>query len=67
MKLTAKTIKTFHITMIALWILLIIPSILWWKDSILWVIFLSIYANIASHLAGYSGARAERKAEKQEE
>ena len=66
MKLTAKNIKTFHITMIAIWVMLLIPSILWWKDSILWVIFLSIYANIASHLAGYSGARAERKAEKQE-
>ncbi|WAK43573.1 hypothetical protein [Cronobacter phage EspYZU12] len=58
--------KRFHVFMMVLWAVLLIPSIIWWKDSILWVIFLSLYANFVGHLSAYAGARAERKAEKQE-
>lgn len=60
MKVSAQFMKRFHLAMMGLWVILLIPSILWWKDSILWVITLSIYANFASHLAGYTGARAEK-------
>ena len=67
MKIKAKHIRTFHLVMILIWFLLLIPSVLFWKDSILWVIFLSIYANIVGHMSGYSGARAERIAEKNNE
>lgn len=66
MTINASFMKKFHLLMIIIWIILIIPSILWWKDSILWVIFLSLYANIVGHLSAYSGARAERQAEKKE-
>jgi len=48
-----------HITAAILWGLLAVPSILWWKDSILWVIFISLYANVATHLSGYEAARAK--------
>lgn len=64
MKVTASQMKKFHLVMMTLWIILLIPSVIWWKDSILWVIFLSIYANFVGHLSGYSGARAERANEK---
>lgn len=67
MQLTAKAIKRFHVVMMIVWVLLLIPSILWWRNSVLWVIILSIYANFGVHLSAYSGARAERRAEKQEE
>ncbi|WP_438802356.1 hypothetical protein [Enterobacter ludwigii] len=39
------------------------PSVLWWKSSVLWVIIISIYANIFGHLSGYSAARADQAAE----
>lgn len=29
-----------------LWVLLAVPTVLWWSDSILWVLIISIYANI---------------------
>lgn len=41
------------------WLLLLVPSLLWWKDSILWVILLSVWANVASHFSAWQGARAE--------
>jgi hypothetical protein len=41
------------------WALMTVPTILWWKDSILWVGLISVYALVVSHLAAYSGSRAE--------
>ena len=64
MKITASIMKKFHLVMMAIWALLLIPTLLWWKDAIVWVAVMSIYANFVGHLSGYSGARAERKAEK---
>ena len=39
------------------------PFVIWWKNSVLWVIIISIYANIVGHLSGYSAARADQAAE----
>jgi hypothetical protein len=56
-------LRKFHLAMMALWSLLVIPTLLWWKDSILWVALMSIYACIEGHFASYQGARAEKKAD----
>jgi hypothetical protein len=45
--------------MAALWATLIVPTLLFWKNSILWVAFMSLYANIASH---WAAAEADRDA-----
>ncbi|EIW1720675.1 TPA: hypothetical protein L7504_004937 [Klebsiella pneumoniae] len=50
-----------------MWVGLAIPSLIWWKDSVLWVILISIYANIVGHLSGYSAARADQAAEESED
>lgn len=40
------------------WAMLLIPSLLWWKDSLLWIIVMSWWANVsasaAACLAAYS-------------
>lgn len=59
-------IKKAHLFMSFLWVALAIPSIVWWKDSVLWVIIISIYANIVGHLSGYTAARADEAAEQTE-
>lgn len=53
----------FHFVMVAVWCVLIIPTLTIWRDSIVWIGFMSIYAIIVSHRAGYSAARAEQAAE----
>ncbi|EFE94177.1 MULTISPECIES: hypothetical protein [Serratia] len=63
MKLTPAVIKKAHLAMSFLWIILAIPSVIWWKNSVLWVIIISIYANVVGHLAGYTAARADEAAE----
>jgi len=39
---------TFHRISAATWALLLIPSLIWWRDSVTFVIIASIYANIKS-------------------
>lgn len=67
MKLTPVFIKRCHLVAAVMWVGLPIPSLIWWKDSVLWVILISIYANIVGHLSGYSAARADQAAEESED
>ncbi|MGO4745624.1 hypothetical protein [Serratia quinivorans] len=64
--ITPSLIKKSHLFMSLLWVILAIPSVIWWKDSVLWVIIISIYANIVGHLSGYTAARADEAAEETE-
>ncbi|EMM5373499.1 hypothetical protein RFE94_002348 [Klebsiella pneumoniae] len=67
MKLTPVFIKRCHLVAAVMWVGLAIPSLIWWKDSVLRVILISIYANIVGHLSGYSAARADQAAEESED
>ncbi len=67
MKLTPVFIKRCHLVAAVMWVGLAIPSLIWWKDSVLWVILISIYANIVGHLSGYSAARADQAAAESED
>ena len=67
MKLTPVFIKRCHLVAAVMWVGLAIPSLIWWKDSVLWVILISVYANIVGHLSGYSAARADQAAEESED
>lgn len=40
-----------HRGLAALWVALAVPGVLWWKQSILFVILASLYANVASELS----------------
>jgi hypothetical protein len=52
-------LRRFHAVMTLVWLVLAIPSLLWWKNSITWIIVLSVWTNIASHFGAWQGARAE--------
>ncbi len=41
------------------WLILLPPTILIWKESIVYLVFMSWFANFASSVAGYISARAE--------
>lgn len=55
----AKWLKRFHLMMMIVWVGLAIPGILVWRESIVFIIILSLYANFAGEFAAYQGARAE--------
>lgn len=49
-----------HATLTVVWIMLIIPSVLLWKDSIPYLVFMSAWANIAGSAASWQAAKADR-------
>lgn len=53
--------KYVHRAVAVLWLLLAAPTLLWWSHSILWVAFMSLYANVASHWAAAEAAEAGEK------
>jgi hypothetical protein len=62
-----KWLKRFHLLMVFVWLGLAVPGILLWRDSVLFVIILSLYANVAGEFSGYQGARAEEAAQKDDQ
>jgi hypothetical protein len=61
--MTAKAWERFHAGMTVMWVLLAVPTLLWWKESILWVAVMSLWANAASHWAAYQASRVEEKSD----
>lgn len=59
MKLKARHYRRLHAALTGLWLLLAIPTVLWWRDSVAWVALMSLYANVAGHWAAWQAARAE--------
>lgn len=55
--------KIFHRCVAATWLLMAIPTLLWWSESILWVAFMSLYANVAAHWGAAQAASAEEHSE----
>lgn len=55
-----------HKILTAAWASALIPTLLWWRESILWVAFMSLYANIVGHWGAYQAARAEETAKGEE-
>lgn len=51
----------FHKYATLVWILLLIPGLLFWKESIVFIVLMSLWANIASHWAAYQASRSEVK------
>lgn len=52
-----KETAPFHLTMAFLWALALIPTLLWWRDSVLWVATMSLYANFVGHLSAFEASR----------
>lgn len=60
--LTPRVLCRFHISMVGVWSLLLIPTVLLWRESIIWVVFMSWYANFVGHVSAWNAARAEESA-----
>jgi hypothetical protein len=57
------TPERLHLGLTLLWAALLVPTLLWWRESVFWVIVMSWYANVSSSWSAYESARAARKVE----
>jgi hypothetical protein len=55
--------EKYHLGLAGLWVLLTIPALLWWKESIIFVILLSLYANYETSMGAYHARKAEKNGE----
>lgn len=55
----SQRMSRFHWGMAGVWLLLGVPTVLWWKEAILWVAIMSLYANFIGHVSSAQAARAE--------
>lgn len=46
-----------------LWIALAIPTLVWWKESVLWVALMSLYANSITAFGAHEARRARKNSE----
>lgn len=51
--------RRLHLILTIVWAGLAIPTVIFWKESILWVSFMSLYANMVGHWSAYQASRAE--------
>lgn len=57
----SKTTRLYAVRVV-FWVLFLIPAMLWWRESIVLVIFLSVWALVESTAAGFQSSRAKDEA-----
>lgn len=53
--------RRFHIAMMVVWGVLLVPSLMLWRESLVWIVAMSWYANFVGHFSSWQAARAEDK------
>lgn len=48
-----------HFALTVFWTIFAIPVLIWWRDSIVLILLISIYANIVGHWSAYEAARSK--------
>lgn len=54
-----KVLKRLNGIAVLVWTALILPTVLLWHSSILWVALMSVWANVVSHYTAWVSSRAE--------
>lgn len=62
-KKSTKILKSVHASLAVFWALAAVPTVIWLKDSVLWVALMSCYANVYTSAAAWQGARSEQASE----
>ena len=60
--LKARHYRKIHAVLTIVWALLAIPTMLWWQESVAWVVWMSLWANVSGHWACSQASRAEDNA-----
>lgn len=57
--MTPTTLRHLHAALTVLWVILAIPGVLLWRESVPFLVGVSIYANFVGHFSSWQAARAE--------
>ena len=59
----ARTLGRINGALAIIWLILSIPAMMWWRNSVAFLVFVSVYANVAGHVSAWQAARAEKATE----
>lgn len=60
---SAKILTRIHLCLAITWTLAAIPTVIWLKDSVLWVALMSCYANVYTSVSAWQAGRSEKASE----
>jgi hypothetical protein len=60
-------LRRFHGIATIIWALLVLPTMLLWKNSIPWLAGMSVWANLASHFSAWQASRTEVRQEQDQD
>lgn len=52
-----------NLLQVYMWCILMIPTLIWWKESVLWVAIMSLYANAKTAHGTHEAHKARRAAD----
>jgi hypothetical protein len=58
---TAHAWRHVHLAMMGVWAILLVPTIILWRESLVWIVAMSWYANFVGHFSAWQASRAEDK------
>jgi hypothetical protein len=59
----ATTLRRVHGYATLAWLALAVPAVLWWRHSVPFLVFVSVYANVTGHWSSWQASRVEVKQE----
>lgn len=63
MNIAPETWKRLNGSATLVWLALVVPTLALWRESVPWIAFMSIWANVVGHLSAWVAGRAEVKAD----
>lgn len=58
-RVDASHLRRLHLVLMVIWALLAVPTLLFWTNSVPFLVFVSLYANFVGHFSSWQAARSE--------
>jgi hypothetical protein len=58
-----RKVLVFHLIDVTLWLVLTLPAVIWWRESVVYLVLLSQGTAVVAALAGMAGHLAEMQAD----
>lgn len=58
-RVDAAHLRRLHLFLMVVWAVLVVPTLMFWRDSVPFLVFVSLYANFVGHFSSWQAARSE--------
>lgn len=58
-RINPRHLRRLHAVAMGAWAALLVPTLLFWQNSVPFLVFVSLYANFVGHFSSWQAARSE--------